>query len=31
MGTETAYDNGGYLEGAVISALEMEKKLRCLV
>jgi len=27
MGTETAYTNGGYLEGAVISALEMEKRV----
>lgn len=28
IGTETAYDNGGYLEGAVISALKIAKRLR---
>lgn len=28
IGTETAYDNGGYLEGAVISALNIAKRLR---
>lgn len=27
IGTETAYDNGGYLEGAIISAKEVAKKL----
>jgi len=27
IGTETAYDNGGYLEGAIISAKEIAKKL----
>lgn len=27
IGTETAYDNGGYLEGAVVSAQEVAKKL----
>lgn len=29
MGTETAYDNGGYLEGAIISAQEIATKLSC--
>lgn len=29
MGTETAYEEGGYLEGAVISAKEMATKLMC--
>jgi monoamine oxidase len=28
IGTETAYDNGGYLEGAVNSALDIAKRLR---
>ena len=28
IGTETAYDNGGYLEGAVNSALNLAKRLR---
>jgi monoamine oxidase len=28
IGTETAYDNGGYLEGAVNSALDIVKRLR---
>ncbi|PHR59006.1 MAG: hypothetical protein COA44_02335 [Arcobacter sp.] len=27
MGTETSYDNGGYLEGAIVSALELAKTL----
>lgn len=30
-GTETSFDNGGYLEGAVNSALEIEKKLRSII
>lgn len=29
IGTETAYDNGGYLEGAIISAKEMATRLTC--
>ena len=28
MGTETSFDNGGYLEGAIASALEVSKKLK---
>ncbi len=30
-GTETAYDNGGYLEGAVISAKDVAKRLRSII
>ncbi len=30
-GTETAYDNGGYLEGAVISAKDIAKRLRSII
>ena len=28
MGTETSFDNGGYLEGAIVSALEVLKRLK---
>ncbi len=28
IGTETAYDNGGYLEGAINSAIDIAKRLR---
>ncbi len=31
IGTETSFDNGGYLEGAVNSALKIEKRLRSIV
>lgn len=31
IGTETSYDNGGYLEGAVNSAQEIAKRLRSIV
>lgn len=30
IGTETAYDNGGYLEGAVVSAQEIAHRLRSI-